>query len=141
MRNKKGQFEQGNKGKPKGAINRTTKEVKELLTNFIYDKVSDLNNIYDNLEDKDKVNLIIHVSKLVLPPSKTENENNLNGLRFDFDNQPIWKIEDCSKNSNNVPILNINPLNDEDDKINSTTFIIPNQETANELKKLFEDEN
>jgi hypothetical protein len=121
MRNNKGQFEQGNKGKPKGAVNRTTKEVKELLTNFLYDKVEDLYNIYDSLDDKDKANLFIHVSKLVLPKPDYNSDLNIKDVRFDFDNQPTWQIVDGSKKD-------------------PYTFEISNKETETELKKLFKEE-
>ena len=93
MRNEKGQFEKGNKGKPKGAANHTTKEVKQLLTNFIHDKVDDLHNVYDTLDDKDKATLLIHICKLILPKAENENENILNRNTP----QPIWQIVDNSE--------------------------------------------
>jgi hypothetical protein len=66
-RNKKGRFAPGNKGKPKGAVNRTTKDLKEFITNFLNDKAFEIPLIWDTLEDKDKATLFIHLSKLVMP--------------------------------------------------------------------------
>jgi hypothetical protein len=62
-----GKFKKGNKGKPKGAVNRTTKDIKEFIVNFLNDKSFEIPLIWASLEDKDKLNLFVHLSKLVLP--------------------------------------------------------------------------
>jgi hypothetical protein len=65
-RNELGKFTEGNKGKPKGATNRTSREVKQVITDFLHDNSSDLQRIYDNLEDKDKATMLLHFSKLIV---------------------------------------------------------------------------
>ena len=66
IRDNKGRFLEGNRGKPKGAVNKTTKELKQMLVNFIADKQSELHEIWDSLDNKDKASMFIHLSKLVV---------------------------------------------------------------------------
>ena len=78
-RDNKGRFKDGNKGKPKGATNKTTKDIKEFITNFLNDKAYEIPHIWDALEDKDKATLYLHLIRLVLP-KPTDEENNSNQL-------------------------------------------------------------
>jgi len=71
-----GRFKNGNQGKPKGATNKTTKDLKQFITNFLNDKAFEIPLIWDSLDDKDKATLYIHLTRLVLPkPSETESTN------------------------------------------------------------------
>lgn len=65
-RNETGKFEKGNPGKPKGATNRTSREVRQIITDFLHDKSTDLYRIYDTLDDKDKATMLLQFSKLVV---------------------------------------------------------------------------
>jgi hypothetical protein len=83
-RDNKGRFLQGNTGKPKGATNKTTKELQQFITNFLNDKAFEIPLIWDSLDDKDKATLFIHLSKLVLPKSVNEMDKP-QITRFEFD--------------------------------------------------------
>jgi hypothetical protein len=61
-------------GRPKGSPNKTTKEAREVITAFLNAKISDLDRIYEGLEDKDKATLILHFAKLVIPKPTIESE-------------------------------------------------------------------
>jgi hypothetical protein len=77
--NEKGKFKKGNKGKPRGATNTTTRELKEFITNFLNDKAYEIPHIWNTLDDKEKANLYLHLCRLVLPkPTETENKNSQN---------------------------------------------------------------
>ena len=76
----KGRFTQGNKGKPKGATNTHTRELKQFITDFLNDKAYELPHIWNTLEDKDKATLFLHLSRLVLPKPAPADENPSNGL-------------------------------------------------------------
>jgi len=84
-RNKKGRFAPGNKGKPKGAVNRTTKDLKEFITNFLNDKAFEIPLIWNTLDDKDKATLFIHLSKLVMPKQTDDVSTKPIVERFEFD--------------------------------------------------------
>jgi len=67
-----GQFLIGNKGKPKGAVNKTTKQLKEFIVSFLNDKAFEIPLIWDSLTDKDKLIVFIQLSKLVLPKANED---------------------------------------------------------------------
>ena len=73
-RNKDGRFANGNNGKPKGAVNKTTKDLQQFITNFLNEKSFEIPLIWDTLEDKDKATLFLHLSKLVMPKQMTDIE-------------------------------------------------------------------
>jgi len=71
-RDTKGRFSIGNTGKPKGATNKTTKDLQKFITNFLNEKSFEIPLIWDTLEDKDKATLFLHLSKLVMPKNLNE---------------------------------------------------------------------
>lgn len=77
-RDNKGRFKEGNNGKPKGATNKTTRDVREFITDFLNDKAYEIPHIWNSLEDKDKASLYLHLCRLVLPKPTDDNrkENN-----------------------------------------------------------------
>lgn len=68
----KGKFKKGNAGRPKGATNKTTKDLQQFITNFLNEKAFEIPLIWDSLEDKDKATLFLHLSKLVMPKNLNE---------------------------------------------------------------------
>jgi len=58
-------------GRPKGSPNKTTKEAREVITAFLSDNLSDLQRIYESLEDRDKAVLLLQFAKLVIPKPPT----------------------------------------------------------------------
>ena len=74
MRFKKG--ESGNpNGRPKGTTNRTTSEIKQLLTEFISENLDDLQKHYNELEAKEKLQFFERLIKYVLPQQQSYTEN------------------------------------------------------------------
>ncbi len=71
-RDTKGRFAVGNTGKPKGANNKTTKDLQQFITNFLNEKAFEIPLIWDTLDDKDKATLFLHLSKLVMPKNLKE---------------------------------------------------------------------
>jgi hypothetical protein len=61
-------------GKPKGANNKTTKDLQKFITNFLNEKAFEIPLIWDTLDDKDKATLFLHLSKLVMPKQMTDAE-------------------------------------------------------------------
>lgn len=56
------------KGKPKGAVNRTTRELREAMTAFIDTNIDKLQKDFDSLEPKDRLTFFEKALRLVLPP-------------------------------------------------------------------------
>jgi len=70
-----GSFVKGHKGvKPKGAVNRTTKEAKEFLEFMMFGQLENMNDALNTLYEKDKRNYIDACSKLFsyVLPKKTD---------------------------------------------------------------------
>lgn len=89
-RDESGRFTDGNKGKPKGATNKTTRDVREFITNFLNDKAFEIPHIWDSLDDKEKATLYLHLCRLVLPKApdeKPENDKDFKRsvIRFNLD--------------------------------------------------------
>ena len=55
-------------GKPRGAKNRTTEQVRKLLQSFIEGKLPELETIWKGLDPKDKILFIDRLLKHTLPP-------------------------------------------------------------------------
>ena len=54
-------------GRPKGARNRTTEEVRKLLQTFVEGKFAELDTIWKELEAKEKVNFLNMLLRHTLP--------------------------------------------------------------------------
>lgn len=59
--------ESGNTGRPKGAKNKTTKELNSLIVNFLNDKVDEIFQIWETLDNRDKAVLYLQLCKIVMP--------------------------------------------------------------------------
>lgn len=87
-RDKNGKFLTGNNGKPKGAVNKTTKDIKEFIVSFLNDKAFEIPQIWDSMEDKDKATLYLHLLKIVMPKPLDESTEYLLNI-----NQSLEKDE------------------------------------------------
>lgn len=73
-RNELGKFTTGNNGKPKGATNKTTRDLRKFITNFLNEKSFEITHIWDSMDDKEKATLFLHLCKLVLPKPTDDND-------------------------------------------------------------------
>ncbi len=60
-------FAKGNPGRPKGAVDKTTKTVKETIAKFVEDKMPEMYSIWDTLTAKEKAVVLINFAKLIIP--------------------------------------------------------------------------
>jgi hypothetical protein len=61
-------------GRPKGARDRTTKEIKDLLNKFISKNLDDIQEQYDQLDPQQKLQFFERVLKYVLPQQRDINQ-------------------------------------------------------------------
>ena len=86
-----GKFRTGNDGRPRGATNKTTRDLRRFITNFLNDKAHEIPTLWDTLDDKDKLSLFMHLSRLVLPKPNEDEPTTPNELK-----QPVWIVADNS---------------------------------------------
>ncbi|WP_226064038.1 hypothetical protein [Kaistella polysaccharea] len=63
-------FEKGNKlskGRPKGSKNKTTIEIRDYFTEFVGNRIEDLDQAFDDLEAKEKFKFLLDMAKFVVP--------------------------------------------------------------------------
>ena len=87
-----GKFTNGNDGRPRGATNKTTRDLRHFITNFLNEKTNEIPDLWDTLDNKDKLSLFMHLSRLVLPKPNEDEPTQTNQLK-----QPIWIVSDNSK--------------------------------------------
>lgn len=67
-------FQEGHKlakGRPRGSVNRSTAEVRELFSNLLTDNLETLQNDIGQLSPKDRVRSLLELAKFVLPTMKS----------------------------------------------------------------------
>lgn len=62
-------------GRSKGTPNKTTAELRKLLTDFVSVNITTLQTEFDKLEPKEKLSIIEKMMRLILPPVKNEDNN------------------------------------------------------------------
>ena len=60
------------KGKPKGAVNKTTRELREIINEFLSSNLDKIQDDYNQLEPKEKLLFIDKMLKQVLPTKVEE---------------------------------------------------------------------
>lgn len=73
-RDNNGRFAEGNPGRPKGATNKNTRDLKEFITDFLNDKAYEIPEIWNSMDDKDRASLYLHLCRLVLPKPTDESQ-------------------------------------------------------------------
>lgn len=70
MRNNKGQFTQGNKGKPQGAKHKATMEIREKFQMLLENNFDQLQKDLNKVEPSQRVKLILELAQYCLPKLK-----------------------------------------------------------------------
>lgn len=68
-RNENGKFTKGNKGggRPKGSKNKATSELRQIIQDFLDSNINKLQNDFDSLEPKERIDTIIKLMDFALP--------------------------------------------------------------------------
>lgn len=75
MRKNNGQFGEGNKGKPRGAKNHTTTEIREAFRELVSGSVGQLHDDLTALEPEKRLKIIIDMSRYILPTLRATDLN------------------------------------------------------------------
>lgn len=80
------------KGRPKGAVNKTTQETKEILKNIVSVEIENINGLLDKLEPKERLDVIIKLLPYILPKQNeiaVENKTTVEPVTFVCKRDPI----------------------------------------------------
>ncbi len=91
-------FKKGQGGRPKGATNKTTKEVREVISNILCDNLEQLQNDIQELNPKERVKVLIDLAKFVVPTLKATDlsvieDKERQPLKFEIIKPPIKWLE------------------------------------------------
>ncbi len=70
MRNEHGQFAEGNTGRPKGAKNKYTNQLRGFINHFLEEKQDEVLQAFAELSPRDKVKIYIDLLQYSLPKMK-----------------------------------------------------------------------
>jgi hypothetical protein len=98
-------FTAGEGGRPKGAQNKTSKQVKEILSDILSDEIEAMPERLNQLSDKDRLDIVIKLLPYILPKQKElEITNDITKM-----NLPDYMKKDLI----NIPIIHWVGNNDE----------------------------
>jgi dsRNA-specific ribonuclease len=81
-------------GRSKGTPNKTTLEIRQILTDILSNNIDSIQNDLKHLQPKERIKVLIDISRLVLPQLKAEDTSR------EFIEQPLFNGIDL-----NVPII------------------------------------
>jgi len=90
-------------GRPKGAVNKNTTEIREHFQNLVSDNLEQLNDDLNSLEPLQRLKIVIELAKFVVPTLKATEltavtENGFNPVTIQFtrqlDDEEIKRIKD-----------------------------------------------
>lgn len=70
MRDSKGKFTKGNKGKPKGSLNKSSEKIRLAFAQLLEDNLDTLIEDISKLEPKDRARFFLDLSKYIVPTLK-----------------------------------------------------------------------
>ena len=88
-------FQKGNKGQPKGAVNKVTQEAKEIVKDVFIGQLPNINVSLEEVREKshkDYLELMIKLAQFFIP-KQTENTNNNNHSLNDFDIKEVFGFD------------------------------------------------
>jgi len=101
MRDDKGRFAEGNTGRPKGSVNKSSNEIRETFQLLLENNLSKLQEDLNELEPKDRVKLLLNLSNYILPKLRSiDLQSDIEEtITIDFNESVGWnKTEDQEEN-------------------------------------------
>ena len=101
MRDDKGRFAEGNTGRPKGSVNKSSNEIRETFQLLLENNLSKLQEDLNELEPKDRIKLLLNLSNYILPKLRSiDLQSDIEEtITIDFNESVGWnKTEDQEEN-------------------------------------------
>jgi len=71
MRDDKGRFAEGNEGRPKGSVNKSSNEIRETFQLLLENNIEKIQDDLNELEPKDRIKLLLDLSNFIIPKMKS----------------------------------------------------------------------
>jgi hypothetical protein len=101
MRDDKGRFAEGNEGRPKGSVNKSSNEIRETFQLLLENNLEKLQEDLNELEPKDRVKLLLDLASFIIPKMKSIDVKSIDTevITIDFNESVGWnKTEDQEEN-------------------------------------------
>jgi len=87
MRDDKGRFAEGNEGRPKGSVNKSSNEIRETFQLLLENNIEKIQEDLNELAPKDRIKLLLDLSNYILPKLRTtEYKGEAQNITIDFSN-------------------------------------------------------
>lgn len=86
-------------GRTKGTPNKLTNEVRQMLVNFLDEKFDEVVNIWNELDNREKISLFLQLSKIVLPKLSHDFVNEEPNYNIDFSHLTTDEIRELLNES------------------------------------------
>jgi hypothetical protein len=70
MRDDKGRFAEGNEGRPKGSVNKSSNEIRETFQLLLSNNLEKIQDDLNELEAKDRIKLLLDLASFIIPKMK-----------------------------------------------------------------------
>ena len=71
MRDDKGRFAEGNTGRPKGSVNKSSNEIRETFQLLLSNNLEKIQDDLNELEAKDRIKLLLDLASFIIPKMKS----------------------------------------------------------------------
>ena len=96
MRDDKGRFAEGNEGRPKGSVNKSSNEIREAFQMLLEDNLPTLKRDISSLEPKERVKFMLDLASFIIPKMKAIDvkSENTETITIDFNESIGWDKTD-----------------------------------------------
>jgi len=101
MRDDKGRFAEGNEGRPKGSVNKSSNEIRETFQLLLENNIEKIQEDLNELAPKDRIKLLLDLSNFIIPKMKSVDlkADKAETITIDFNESVGWnKTEDQEEN-------------------------------------------
>ena len=93
MRDDKGRFAEGNTGRPKGSVNKSSNEIRDTFQNLLNNNLEKIQDDLNELEPKDRIQMLLSLANYILPKLRsTEYIGEQQEITIDF-SESINKVD------------------------------------------------
>ena len=96
MRDDKGRFAEGNEGRPKGSVNKSSNEIREAFQMLLEDNLPTLKRDISSLEPKQRVKFMLDLATFIIPKMKSVqvNDTSEETIEINFNEEINWTSSD-----------------------------------------------